>query len=43
MDTLIATLLAVMEPMLILVMGAIVLVIVIAILLPIFQINTLIK
>jgi len=43
MDTLIATLLAVMEPMLILVMGAIVLIIVIAILLPIFQINTLIK
>jgi general secretion pathway protein F len=43
MDTLVATLLAVMEPMLILVMGAIVLVIVIAILLPIFQINTLIK
>jgi general secretion pathway protein F len=43
MDTLIATLLAVMEPMLILVMGAIVLTIVIAILLPIFQINTLIK
>jgi general secretion pathway protein F len=43
MDTLIATLLAVMEPMLILIMGAIVLTIVIAILLPIFQINTLIK
>jgi len=43
MDTLIATLLAVMEPMLILLMGAIVLTIVIAILLPIFQINTLIK
>jgi general secretion pathway protein F len=43
MDTLIATLLAVMEPLLILVMGAVVLVIVIAILLPIFQINTLIS
>jgi general secretion pathway protein F len=43
MDTLIATLLAVMEPMLILAMGAVVLTIVIAILLPIFQINTLIK
>jgi general secretion pathway protein F len=43
MDTLIATLLAIMEPMLILAMGAVVLVIVIAILLPIFEINTLIK
>ncbi len=43
MDTLIATLLAVLEPALILGMGAVVLVIVIAILLPIFELNQLVR
>ena len=43
MDTLIATLLAVMEPVLILGMGAVVLIIVIAILLPIFDLNQLVQ
>ena len=43
MDTLIATLLAVMEPVLILGMGVVVLIIVIAILLPIFDLNQLVQ
>ena len=43
MESIIATLLGVMEPVLILVMGGIVLTIVIAILLPIFELNSLIQ
>jgi len=42
-DSLIATLLSVMEPVLILLMGAIVLVIVLAILMPIFELNQLVR
>ncbi len=42
MDTTIATLLGIMEPALILIMGGIVLLIVVAILLPIFELNTLV-
>ncbi len=42
-DSLIATLLSIMEPAMILLMGAIVLVIVLAILMPIFELNQLIK
>ena len=42
-DSLISTLLSIMEPAMILLMGAIVLVIVLAILMPIFELNQLIK
>ena len=42
-DSLIATLLSVMEPVLILAMGAVVLVIVLAILMPIFELNQLVR
>ena len=42
-ETLIATLLGLFEPMLILIMGAVVLVIVLAILLPIFDLNQLVQ
>ena len=42
-DSLIATLLGILQPLLIIIMGAIVLTIVLAILLPIFQINELIR
>ncbi|MEL7450151.1 MAG: type II secretion system F family protein, partial [Pseudomonadota bacterium] len=43
MDTLVATLLGAMEPALILGMGVVVLIIVVAILLPIFEINQLVQ
>ncbi len=43
MDTIMATLLGIMEPMVILGMGGVVLLIVVAILLPIFELNTLIQ
>jgi general secretion pathway protein F len=42
-ETLIAALLGLFEPMLILIMGAVVLVIVLAILLPIFDLNQLVQ
>ena len=42
-DSLIATLLGVMQPLLVIIMAAIVLLIVLAILLPIFEINNLIR
>jgi general secretion pathway protein F len=43
MDSLLATMLSVLEPLLIVIMGLMVLGIVMAILLPIFQINQLVK
>ena len=43
MDSLLATMLSVLEPLLIVVMGLMVLAIVMAILLPIFQINQLVR
>jgi general secretion pathway protein F len=43
MDGLLATMLSVLEPLLIVVMGLVVLAIVMAILLPIFQINQLVR
>jgi general secretion pathway protein F len=42
-DGLIATLLGILQPLLIVIMGAVVLTIVLAILLPIFEINNLIR
>jgi general secretion pathway protein F len=42
LETLISTMLGIMEPLLILVMGAVVLMIVLAILLPIFDLNQLV-
>jgi general secretion pathway protein F len=42
-DSLIATMLGIMQPLLVIIMAAIVLVIVLAILLPIFEINHLIR
>jgi general secretion pathway protein F len=43
MDSLLATMLSVLEPLLIVIMGLVVLAIVMAILLPIFQINQLVR